>query len=158
MFNPQVGNSIALCFRAWMVMTIVISIFGKYSVQDPTPSTFTYVKWSEVTQSCPTLCDPMDCSPPGSSIRGILQARILEWAAISFSRGSSQPRDRTWVSCIAGRCFNHWGTREATYVNPSNSYSPMTYYSLLHTRKLRPREIKSPFQSKWIRELQSELR
>ena len=44
---------------------------------------------SEVTQSCPTLCDPVDCSPPGSSVHGILQARILEWVAISFSRGSS---------------------------------------------------------------------
>ena len=49
---------------------------------------------SEVTQSCPTLCNPMDCSLPGCSIRGIFQARVLEWAAISFSRGSSQPRDR----------------------------------------------------------------
>ena len=57
-------------------------------------------------ESCPTLCDPMDCSPPGSSIHGILQARILEWVAISFSRGSSQPRDQTQVSCIAGRNFN----------------------------------------------------
>ena len=55
--------------------------------------------------SCSTLCDPIDCSPPGSSVCGILQARILEWVAISFSRGSSQPRDRTWVCCIAGRCF-----------------------------------------------------
>ena len=58
-----------------------------------------------VVQSCLTLCDPMDCSPPGFSVRGILQARILEWAAISFSRGSSQPRDQTWVSCIEDRCF-----------------------------------------------------
>ena len=58
-------------------------------------------------QSCPTLCDPMDCSLPGSSVHGILQARILEWVAISFSRGSSQPRDQTRVSCIAGRFFNH---------------------------------------------------
>ena len=49
-----------------------------------------------VTQSCSTLCDPMDCGPPGSSVHGILQARILEWVAISFSRGSSQPRDQTW--------------------------------------------------------------
>ena len=65
---------------------------------------------SEVTQSCPTLGDPMDCSPPGSSIHGIFQARVLEWAAISFSRGSSQPRDRTWVSCIAGRGFTIWET------------------------------------------------
>ena len=47
---------------------------------------------SEVTQSCPTLSDPMDCSPPGSSVRGIFQARVVEWVAISFSRGSSQPR------------------------------------------------------------------
>ena len=46
-------------------------------------------------------CDPLDLS--GSSVHGILQARILEWVAISFSRGSSQPKDRTWVSCIAGR-------------------------------------------------------
>ena len=57
------------------------------------------------TQSCPTLCDPMDCSPPGSSVYGIFQARVLEWVAISFSRGSSQPRDRTQVPCTAGRHF-----------------------------------------------------
>ena len=56
---------------------------------------------SEVAQSCPTLCDPVDCSPPGSFVHGILQARILEWVAIPFSRGSSQPRDQTQVSCIA---------------------------------------------------------
>ena len=68
---------------------------------------------SEVDQFCPTLCDPVDCSPPGSSIHGILQARILEWVAISFSRGCSRPRDRTQVSCIAGRRFNLWATREA---------------------------------------------
>ena len=61
------------------------------------------VKWSEFAQSCPTLCNPMDCSLPGSSIHGIFQAKILKWVAISFSRGSSQPRDWTWVSCTAGR-------------------------------------------------------
>ena len=64
-------------------------------------------------QSCPTLCDPMDCSPPGSSVHGILQARILGWVAFPFSRGSSQPRDRTQVSHIAGRFFTSWATREA---------------------------------------------
>ena len=53
-----------------------------------------------VTQSSPTLCDPMDCSPTGSSVYGILQARILEWVAIPFSRGSSQPRDLTQVSAL----------------------------------------------------------
>ena len=58
-----------------------------------------------VVQSCLTLRDPMDCNLPGSSVHGILQARILEWVAIPFSRGSSQPRDRTHVSCIAGRFF-----------------------------------------------------
>ena len=61
---------------------------------------------SEVAQSCPTLCNPVDCSLQDSSLHGILQARILEWVAISFSRGSSQPRERTQVSHIAGRCFN----------------------------------------------------
>ena len=56
-----------------------------------------------VIQSCPTLYDSMDCSPPGSSVHRTLQARILEWVAIPFSRGSSPPRDQTWVSRIAGR-------------------------------------------------------
>ena len=70
-------------------------------------------KWSEVTQSCPTLCYPMDCSLPGSSVHGIFQARVLEWVAISFSRESSWPRDWTQVSHIAGRGFTVWATREA---------------------------------------------
>ena len=61
-------------------------------------------------QSCLTLCDPMGCSPPGSSVHGILQARILEWVAIFFSRGFSQTRDWPWVSCIAGRFFTIWAT------------------------------------------------
>ena len=69
------------------------------------------VKWSEVAQSCLTLWDPMDCSLPGSSVLGIFQARVLEWVAISFSWGSSQPRDRTRVSCTAGRRFTIWATR-----------------------------------------------
>ena len=58
------------------------------------------------------LCDPTDCSLPGSTVHGILQARILEWVAISFSRRSSWPRDWTWVSRIVGRCFTIWATRE----------------------------------------------
>ena len=66
-----------------------------------------------VTQSCPTLCDPMDYSPPDSSVHGILQAGILEWVAIPFSKGSSWPRDQIWVSCIAGRLFTDWVTRES---------------------------------------------
>ena len=61
-----------------------------------------------VAQSCPTPCDPVDCSPPGSSVHGILWARILEWVAILFSRGSSWSRDWTQVSRIAGRSFTVW--------------------------------------------------
>ena len=60
-----------------------------------------------VPQLCPTLSDPMDCSPPGFSVHEIFQAGILEWDAISFSRGSSQPRDQTRVSCTAGRFFTN---------------------------------------------------
>ena len=65
--------------------------------------------WSEVkvAQSCPTLCNPMDYT-----VHGILQARIMEWVAFPFSRASSQPRDQTQVSCIAGRFFTNWATRE----------------------------------------------
>ena len=70
------------------------------------------VKWSEVAQSFPTLCDLMDCSLPRSSIHGNFQARVLEWVAISFSRGSSQPRDQTLVSRIVGRRFTVWATRK----------------------------------------------
>ena len=62
----------------------------------------------KVAQSCLTFCDPLDCT-----VHGILQARILEWVTSPFSRGSSQPRDRTQVSCIAGGFFTSWATREA---------------------------------------------
>ena len=70
-----------------------------------------------VAQSCPTLWDPMNRSLLGSSVHGILQARILKWVAIPFFRGSSWPRDWTWVSCITGRLFTTWPTREALSVH-----------------------------------------
>ena len=66
-----------------------------------------------VTQSCLTLSDPMDCSPPGSSVHGILQSRILEWVAMPSSRESSQPRDQTQVFRTAGGFFTVWATKEA---------------------------------------------
>ena len=66
-----------------------------------------------VTQFCPALCDPMGCSPPVSSVHEILQARILEWVTIPFSRGSSLPRHQTQVSCSAGRFFSIRATGEA---------------------------------------------
>ena len=77
------------------------------------------LKWSEneseVAQSWPTLWDPMDCSLPGSSIHGIFEARVLEWVAIFFFGGPSQPRDRTLVSCIVGRCFYHLSHQGSPY-------------------------------------------
>ena len=81
-----------------------------------------YIVCVLVTQSCPTVSNPMDCSLPGSSVHEILQEKILEWVAISFSRGSSRPRDRTWVSCIAGRCFTVRAIREA----PKEYWSGLT--------------------------------
>ena len=69
-------------------------------------------KKSEVAQLSLALCDPMDCSLPGSSVHGIFQARGLEWVAISLSRGSSPPRDRTQVSRIAGRRFTVGAIRD----------------------------------------------
>ena len=61
--------------------------------------------YAQSRQSCPTLCNPMDCCPPGSSVCGIFQARTLEWVAMPSSRGSSQPRGQTRVSCITGGFF-----------------------------------------------------
>ena len=66
------------------------------------------------TQSCPTLCDSMHCSPPGSSVHVIFQERILKWVAISSSRGSSYPREWTHVSCISRWILYHWATWEAS--------------------------------------------
>jgi len=96
----------------------VIKIHVSILPQTPSHPRFKAANWSlfpgecgnkvQVTRSCPTLCDPMDYT-----VHGILQARILEWVAFPFSRGSSQPRDRTQVSRIAGRVFTSWATREA---------------------------------------------
>ena len=98
------------------------------------PRQSSLLKWSKVAQSCLTLCNPVDCSLPGSSIHEILQAKILEWIAISFSRGSSWTRDWTQVSRIAGRCFNLWATREApgsTVIDtPRNNVLPAIWASL----------------------------
>jgi len=102
-FNPWVGTGTATnsSILAWRIpRTEEPSRLQSIGLQSRTR--LKQLKKVEVTQSCLTLCDPMDSSPPGSSVHGILQARILEWAAIPFSRGSSQPRDRTQVPHIAG--------------------------------------------------------
>ena len=86
--------------------TVMISLMN-CSISIPTTTT------TKSLQSCLTLCNPIDSSPLGSSIHGVFQARILEWAAISFSRGSSWPRDETRVSHTAGRLFTIWANRES---------------------------------------------
>ena len=100
-------------FKDFRVKDLVFYYFASLSTLSILDSG-TWVK-GEVAQSCPTLCDPVDCSLPGSCVHGILQARILEWVAISFSRGSCRPRDRTQVSRIGHRCFNLWATREVPW-------------------------------------------
>ena len=77
---------------------------------------------SPLAQSCLTLCDPMHYCLPGSSVHGILQARILEWVAMPYCRGTSQPRNQTRVSCIAGIFFTSWATWEA---HSSLQFSPV---------------------------------
>ena len=92
-------------------------------------------KESEVAQLHLTLCDPVDCSPPGFSVHGILQARILEWVATSFFRGSSQPRDWTQVSHIVGRCFSLWATRGAMLLYSRNQPTLWSNYYPLKKKK-----------------------
>ena len=92
----------------------------------------TYVQKKEsksgVAQSCPTLCDPMDYSWPGSSVHGIFQARVLEWGAIAFSRGSSRPSDWTQVSHVVGRRFTVWATREAPTCRETQTLTPLSLF------------------------------
>ena len=107
-----------------------------------------------IAQSCPTLCNPMDCSPPGSSVPGIFQARIRECIAISFSRGASRPRDRTRVSWIADRFFTIWATREAlnNEVTPKLNGNTYCYYFLFSGEwDLVPQQEMEtvPLQLKW---------
>ena len=94
-------------------------------------------------QLCPTLCDPVNCSLPGSSALGIFQARKLEWVAISFFRGSSQPKDWTHAFCISRQILYHWATREALSASSSSSsvaQSCLTLWphGLQYTRLLCP--------------------
>ena len=89
---------------------------------------------AKLLQSCLICCDHLDCSPPGSSVHGILQARILEWVAMPSSRGSSPTRDQTWVSCIAGRIFTteplgkHLMIRSHTWLKIFPFYSFLVFF------------------------------
>ena len=103
--------------KNWILGSYLIGNKGEYSEKQHLEESvgLGYPLWyccmrAKSLQSCPTLGDPMDCSPPGFSVHGILQARVLEWVATSFSRGSSWPRDRIHVfciSCIGRRILHH---------------------------------------------------
>ena len=90
------------------ISTRILKIYCKCYIKEPL--VISEKLKLKVAQLCLILCDPTVCSLQGSSVHGIFQARIWEWVAISFSRGSSWPRNRTWVSRIAGRCFTLWAT------------------------------------------------
>ena len=123
MFLKKVNNKIEFCIYqnicSYCRSSVVLIAVNLYGVNVFKLTYFVYIPCmqeseSEVTQSCLILCDPMDCSLRGSSVHGNFHARILEWVAISFSKRSSRPRDQTWVSCIADRCFTIWATREVS--------------------------------------------
>ena len=97
----------------------------------------------KVAQSGPTLCNPRDYSPPGSSVHGILQARILEWVAVPLSRGSSQPRDRTKSPALQA-VFTSWATREARESWIATCKSVKSEHSLIQYTKIK---------WKWFRDL-----
>ena len=120
------------------VMSDSLQPQGLYSLwNSPGQNTAVGDSESEVTWSCPTLCDPMDCSLPGSSVLGIFQTRILEWVAMSFSSGSSGPRDRTWVSHTAGRLLTIWATSVSSCSLLQRTFPNQGLNSgLLHCRRI----------------------
>ena len=111
--NPRLGELVSFFTEVIWTKINCFTLLIFLGQNSEAPMCFAWLVLCLVTQSCLTLCDPMDCSPPGSSVHGILQARILEWVAMPSSGESSQPRDQTQVSRIAGRCFTLWATREA---------------------------------------------
>ena len=113
----------------------------------------THIYWvSEVVQSCPTLCDPVDCSQPGSSAHGILQARILEWIAIFFSRGSSRPRYRTQVSRIAGRRFNLTSIVDTALFSTCGGQKSQFCWNMVSCKQSHTEKVLSVLQSLLARE------
>ena len=108
-FNWTIGN-LQYCVSCWYPAEWCDSIYVYACIYT---CVYICVVMVLVAQLCPTLCDPVDCSPPGTSLCGILQAGILKWVAIPFSRGSFWPEDWLCVSCLAGRFFTFWATRGA---------------------------------------------
>ena len=116
-------------YTTWTLLSVV-SIWGTELIRP-------HESESVSCSACLTLCDIIDCGLPGSSVHEIFQARILEWVVIPFSRGSSQLRDQTWVSCITGGLFTIWAIKEAPcilmyvlfliHVESDYTWSPTTW-------------------------------
>ena len=115
--------------RDWSPHLLCLLHWQEGSLPLGNPSFLSEVKWSEVSRVW--LCDPMDHSLPGFSVHGIFQARVLEWVAISFSRGSSWPRDQTHVSCIAGRRFTLWATYDPNLELMKSLWNYLDFWNLL---------------------------
>ena len=138
-------NNICFLYSALLLSTVLNIAFTSASLPvrlgcsillGICPSSILPIKVKSESVSHSVIFDslwPMSCSPPGSSVHGISQARILEWVAIPFSRGSSQPRAQTWVSCIAGRFFTVCATREAI----SSQWAFINFPSRLAQDRLR---------------------
>ena len=96
-----------------------------------------------VAHSCPTLRDPMDCSPTGSYVHGILQARILKWVAISSFKGSSLPRNQSYISCIGGQILYHCDTWEVPWTEEVGGLQSMGSQTVRHnlTAKQQPQQL-----------------
>ena len=114
--EPDCKGGLSALLEKWVRVSHIEVIASANAEKEMgwTPGRLQVQQWGDcclIAQSCPTLCDPMDCCPPGSSVHGISQARILEWVAISLSRRSSQPRNWTRVSCIGRRVLYWWATR-----------------------------------------------
>ena len=125
-FPPPGPNLGSFCLLHWQVGSLPLAPPGKSQVLG--------------TQVCLTLCDPRDCGQPGSSVHEISQTRILEWVAFPFSRGSSWPKDWTWVSSIVGRFFTIWATRESSQELDRLTFFPSdklnTQFELLRSEHL----------------------
>ena len=109
----------------WIEPEIEPSLAGGFFTTEPRgkPRLICFCCCYLVDKSCPVLCNPLNCSQTDSSVHGISQARILEWIAVSYFGGSPQPRDGTWVSCLAGRFFN-----TVTPVGTATLGSPIQFF------------------------------
>ena len=110
----DIGDCVSFLCNLWISVFFFIA-YCSYFIASNAPS-FALVHaciHAKSLQSCPILCNAMDCSPPGSSVHGIPQTRIQDWVAISFSMGSSQARDQTCISCLGRQILYYWAPWEA---------------------------------------------